>query len=145
MLAGLVDELAQWGVVPLPVEDPVLLREVLGAVELRGELLRARRHDVRHHQQQLVRQASKVLGWPKRCQLAPAFLWEYSYKRLELVQLLVQLGVFLTLGEGRTDIAPHPALFCIVNFYAGHRNQICPKNSNVRRLSVVMTVRRTLV
>jgi hypothetical protein len=69
---------------------------VLGAVELRGELLRARRHDVRHHQQQLVRQASKVLGWPKRCQLAPAFLWEYSYKRLELVQLLVQLGVFLT-------------------------------------------------
>ena len=37
-----------------------------------------------------------VLGWPERCKLAHAFLWEYSYKRLKLAQLLVQLGVFLT-------------------------------------------------
>jgi hypothetical protein len=40
--------------------------------------------------------ARKLLGWPKRCKLARAFLWEYSYKRLELAQLLGQLGVFLT-------------------------------------------------
>jgi hypothetical protein len=37
-----------------------------------------------------------MLGWPKRCELARAFLWEHSGKRLELVQLLGQLGVFLT-------------------------------------------------
>jgi hypothetical protein len=35
-----------------------------------------------------------VLGWPKRCQLAHAFLREYSYKRLKSAQLLDQLGVF---------------------------------------------------
>jgi hypothetical protein len=40
--------------------------------------------------------ARKVLGWPKRCQLAHVFLWEYSYKRLELAQILGQLGAFLT-------------------------------------------------
>ena len=37
-----------------------------------------------------------MLGWPKRSKLAHAFLWEHSYKRLELAQLLGQLGVFLT-------------------------------------------------
>jgi hypothetical protein len=37
-----------------------------------------------------------VLGWPKICKLARAFLWEYRYKRLRLAQLLGQLGVFLT-------------------------------------------------
>ena len=38
-----------------------------------------------------------MLGWPKRCELTHAFLWEYSYKRLKLGQLLGQLvGVFLT-------------------------------------------------
>jgi hypothetical protein len=40
--------------------------------------------------------ARKLLGWPKRCRLAHAFLWEHSYKRLQLAQLLGQLGVFLT-------------------------------------------------
>ena len=40
--------------------------------------------------------AKKVLGWPKRCKLAHALPWEYSYKRLQLAQLLGQLGVFLT-------------------------------------------------
>jgi hypothetical protein len=43
--------------------------------------------------------AREVLGWPKRCKLARAFLWRYSYKRLykrlKLAQLLSQLGVFL--------------------------------------------------
>jgi hypothetical protein len=39
-----------------------------------------------------------VFGWPKRCKLAHAFLWEYSYERLELAQLLGQLGGFLTLS-----------------------------------------------
>jgi hypothetical protein len=32
----------------------------------------------------------------KRCKLAHAFRWEYSYRRLKLAQLLGQLGVFLT-------------------------------------------------
>jgi hypothetical protein len=35
--------------------------------------------------------ARKVLGWPKRCQSARAFLWEYSFQRLKLTQLLGQL------------------------------------------------------
>jgi hypothetical protein len=39
----------------------------------------------------------KVLGWPKICKLARAFLREYSYKRLQLAQLLGRHGVFLTL------------------------------------------------
>ena len=39
--------------------------------------------------------ARKVSGWPKRCKLAHAFLWEYSYKRLQkLAQFLGQLGIF---------------------------------------------------
>jgi hypothetical protein len=37
-----------------------------------------------------------VLGWPKRCKLAHAFLLEYSCKKVKLAQLLGQLGVFLT-------------------------------------------------
>jgi hypothetical protein len=41
--------------------------------------------------------ARKVLGWPKRCKLAHAFLWEHSYKRLKLGQLLGQLCIFLAL------------------------------------------------
>ena len=40
--------------------------------------------------------ARKLLGWPERRKLAHAFLWECSYKRLKLAQLLGQLGVFLT-------------------------------------------------
>jgi hypothetical protein len=43
-----------------------------------------------------------VLGCPKicrfDCRLAHAFLWEDSYKRLALAQLLGKLGVFLTRG-----------------------------------------------
>jgi hypothetical protein len=39
--------------------------------------------------------ARKMLGWSKTCRLAYALLWEYSYKRLKLAQLLGQLGVFL--------------------------------------------------
>jgi hypothetical protein len=38
-----------------------------------------------------------VLGWPKRCKLAQALLWEDSHKKLKLAQLLGRLGVFLTL------------------------------------------------
>ena len=37
-----------------------------------------------------------MLGWPKRHKLAHAFMWEHSYKRLKLAQLLGQLGFFLT-------------------------------------------------
>ena len=41
--------------------------------------------------------ASTVLGRPKRCKLDHAFLWEYSYKRLNLaIELLGQLGGLLT-------------------------------------------------
>ena len=32
--------------------------------------------------------AREVLGWPKICRLANAFLWEHSYTRLKLAQLL---------------------------------------------------------
>jgi hypothetical protein len=38
-----------------------------------------------------------VLGWPKRCKLAHAFLWETSCKRLQLAQVLGQPAVSLTL------------------------------------------------
>jgi hypothetical protein len=41
-------------------------------------------------------EARKVLGWPKRCRLVHAFLWECSYERLKLPQFLGQQGVFLT-------------------------------------------------
>jgi hypothetical protein len=44
-----------------------------------------------------------MLGWPKRCKSAHAFLWEYSRKRLQLAYFLGQLGVFLTL---RNEAAP---------------------------------------
>ena len=37
------------------------------------------------------------IGWPKRCKLSRAFLWEHSgYQGLTFAQLLGQLGVFLT-------------------------------------------------
>ena len=39
-------------------------------------------------------------GGPKICKLAHAFLWEYSYRRLELAQLLDQLSVCLTWAFG---------------------------------------------
>jgi hypothetical protein len=42
-------------------------------------------------------EASKVLRRPGRRKLARASLREYRYKRLELAQLLGQLGVFLSL------------------------------------------------
>ena len=40
----------------------------------------------------------KILGWPKRCKLAHALLWEHSYKGMKLAQLLGQPSVFLTFG-----------------------------------------------
>ena len=46
-------------------------------------------------------EAREVLGRPKRCKLAHIFLWEHSYQRLKLAQLLGQLGVFLTHRLGR--------------------------------------------
>jgi hypothetical protein len=41
--------------------------------------------------------------------LAHAFLWEYSYERLKLVQLLGQLGIFLT-----KDFADIGQIVCII-------------------------------
>ena len=43
-----------------------------------------------------------MLGWPKRCKLAHAFLWGYSCERLKLAQLLGRHGVFLTSLEARS-------------------------------------------
>ena len=40
-----------------------------------------------------------MLGWPKICKFAHAFLWEHSGKRLKLAQLLGQLGDCLTLAR----------------------------------------------
>ena len=40
--------------------------------------------------------ARKAFGRPKRRKLAHAFLWEHSYKRLKLAQLLGQLSIFLS-------------------------------------------------
>jgi hypothetical protein len=39
----------------------------------------------------------------QRCKLTDAFLWEYSYERLKLAQLLGQHGVFLT-GVRESDL-----------------------------------------
>jgi hypothetical protein len=56
----------------------------------------------------LANVARRVLGWPERYELAHAFLWEYSCKRLKLAQLLGQLGVFLTLhSPGRHCHSSH--------------------------------------
>jgi hypothetical protein len=89
---------------PSHLRDAVLKRDVhvreLGRVRA---LLVGTVQDVVHARrlQGLQRTgARKVLGWPKICKLAHAFLWEYSYKRLKLVQLLGQLGVFLTWRPG---------------------------------------------
>jgi hypothetical protein len=52
--------------------------------------------------------ARKVPGWPKRCKLARAFRWEYSYKRLKLAQPLGQLVVcltFLMLYHGKSKMS----------------------------------------
>jgi hypothetical protein len=43
-----------------------------------------------------ARGGREVLGWPRRCELAHAFLWEYSRRRLRLAQFLGQPGVSLT-------------------------------------------------
>jgi hypothetical protein len=58
-----------------------------------------------------LEQERMVLGWPKRCKLAHAFRWEYSYKRLKLAQLLGKLGVFLTWSRTRTTTTPRRSSF----------------------------------
>ena len=47
--------------------------------------------------------ARKVLGWPRRCELAHAFRWECSYKRLKLAQHLARHGASLT-EEVKTEV-----------------------------------------
>ena len=42
-----------------------------------------------------------MLGWPKISKLVHVFLWEHSYKRLKLAQLLGQLSIFLTFAWSR--------------------------------------------
>jgi hypothetical protein len=48
--------------------------------------------------------------------LTHAFLWEYSYKRLKLAQILGRLGIFLTLA---TFFKIRSAPFSIVDFVKG--------------------------
>ena len=62
-----------------------------GPAGLTGPARRSRRT----HSSQTSTRARRVSGWPKRCKLAHAFLWEYIDERLKLAQLLGQLGVFL--------------------------------------------------
>ena len=45
---------------------------------------------------QLLLQARKMLGWPEKCRMDHALLWEDSCKRRKLAQLLGQLGFVLT-------------------------------------------------
>jgi hypothetical protein len=45
--------------------------------------------------------ARKVLGWPRKCKLAHAFLWEYSYKRLERAPLLERRAAVGSEGGAR--------------------------------------------
>ena len=59
--------------------------------------------------------SKKVLGWPKRCKLAHASLWEYSYKRLKLAQLLGQLGVSLTCSTSCRISGAPPSQICAAN------------------------------
>ena len=69
----------------------------------------------------LITAASEASGWPKRCKLARAFLWENSYERLKLGQ------VFLTSpppdknvlrGEQRQQVAEEgPHVLAIVVFF----------------------------
>jgi hypothetical protein len=50
--------------------------------------------------------------------LAHAVLWEYSYERLELAQLLGQLAVFLTwplFGVFFSTVEPHAPRFVTAN------------------------------
>ena len=51
----------------------------------------------------LISEKRKVLGWPRRCELAHAFRWECSYKRLKLAQHLARHGASLT-EEVKTEV-----------------------------------------
>ena len=56
-----------------------------------------------------------MLGWPNRRKLAHAFLWEYSYKRLQLARLPGQLGGFLTLMKSTRS--PSTSLIVAMNLF----------------------------
>ena len=60
--------------------------------------------------------ARKVLGWPNICKLAHALLWEHSYKRLKLGQLLGQLCICLAL-RGRSCSEQAALLYMEKPFY----------------------------
>ena len=54
--------------------------------------------------------ARKASGWPNRCELAHAFLWEHSEKRLQLAQLrsdykATQIAPFVRAASAATDAA----------------------------------------
>ena len=61
--------------------------------------------------------ARKVLGWPKICKLAHAFLSEYSYNRLKLAQFLGQLGVVLTQGKAQSPSAADTPADMVAHLY----------------------------
>jgi hypothetical protein len=55
-------------------------------------------------------QVKEVLGWPKICKLAHAFLWEHSHKLLKLGQLLGQLARNLVSFAIKRRMAPQVRL-----------------------------------
>ena len=65
--------------------------------------------------------AKKVLGLPKRCELAHAFMWEcsyiHTYNRLTLAPRLGQHGAFLT-AAGAAHHSPRSRMQCAVAWAA---------------------------
>ena len=71
----------------------------------------------------------KASCWRRRCELADAFRWEYSGERLELAQILRQLGVVIRctllsgsagLLSGKCHVRPVTTA-CPALFYTGQR------------------------
>jgi hypothetical protein len=80
----------------------------------------------------LASEQGLVLGRPKRCKLAHALLWEYSYKRLKLAQLLGRHGVFLTCLTRMWSTARYRSL-CMLSVYSSTAGSL-------RRRSYLVTV-----
>ena len=67
--------------------------------------------------------SEKGVRRPKRCRLAHAFLWGYSYQRLKLAQLLGQLGAFLTCAAATSTAATcgPPTRFSAACYFSGRQ------------------------
>jgi hypothetical protein len=73
------------------------------ARDLSSPTLAARKAKLMQLRWPLERERMMVLGRSERCKLTYALLWECSYKRQQLAELLGQLRVFLTLARGDRD------------------------------------------